>query len=89
MSGGGGGCLTSSVGPAGLQACDGNAVPSLRGVGEVEQAAAPVLHSSDRTVLQPSHNVSHREAPGAISWGALLRGQQPVLTLILQLELSC
>lgn len=87
MSGGGG--LTSSVGPAGLQARDGDAVSSLQGVGEVEEAAAPVLHPSDRTVLQARHDVSYREAPGAISWGALLGAQQRVLTLILQLELSC
>lgn len=84
-----GGGLTSSVGPAGLQARDGDAVSSLRGVGEVEEAAAPVLHPSDRTVLQPRHDVSNREAPGAISWGALLGAQQRLLTLIMQLELSC
>lgn len=72
--------LTSSVGPAGLQAGDGDAVASLRGVGEVEEAAAPVLHPSDRTVLQPRHDVSYREAPGAVGWGALLRGQRQIYT---------
>lgn len=61
------------MGPAGLQARYGDAVPGLRGVGEVEEAAAPVLHSCDRTVLQTRHDVSHREAPGTVSWGALLR----------------
>lgn len=71
------------MGPAGLQAGDGDAVARLWGVGEVEEAAAPVLHPSDRTVLQPGHDVSYREAPGTVGWGALLRGQQQIRTVIL------
>lgn len=71
------------MGPAGLQAGHGDAVARLRGVGEVEEAAAPVLHPSDRTVLQPGHDVSDREAAGAVGWGALLRGQRQIRTLIL------
>lgn len=75
--------LTSAVGPAGLQAGGGDAVARLRGVRQVEEAAAPVLHPSDGTVLQPGHDVSDREAPGPVGWGALLRGQGQIRTLIL------
>lgn len=71
------------MGPAGLQARHRDAVARLWGVGQVEEAAAPVLHPSDRTVLQPGHDVSDREAPGPVGWGALLRGQQQIYTLIL------
>lgn len=65
--------LTSTMGPAGLQAGDGDTVSSLRGVREVRQAAAPVLHSPDRTVLQPRHDVPDCQAPRTIGHRTLVR----------------
>ncbi|TNN38756.1 hypothetical protein EYF80_051068 [Liparis tanakae] len=63
--------LTPAVGPAGLQAGAGDAVPRLRGAGEARQAAAPVLHAAHGAVLQPRHDVAHREAAGAVGRRAL------------------
>lgn len=71
--------LTSSVGPAGLQAGDRDTVPGLWGVRQVKQAAAPVLHSPDRTVLQPRHYVPDWQTPGAISCRALLETHRQIL----------
>lgn len=66
--------LTPTVGPAGLQAGAGDAVPRLRGASEARQAAAPVLHARHGAVLQPGDDVAHREAAGAVGRGALGTG---------------
>lgn len=60
------GSLTSAVSPAGLQAGRQDAVPGLRHAGQLGQAAGPVLHSPDGTVLQLRHQVPDRQTPGPV-----------------------
>lgn len=59
--------LTSSMSPAGLKAGSWDTVSCLWCVGEVRQAAYPVLDSAHRTVLQPCHNVPDWQTPGSVS----------------------
>ena len=59
--------------PAGLQAGDRDTVSGLWRVREVRQAAAPVLHPPDGTVLQPCHDVSDGQTPRTVGRRALVQ----------------
>lgn len=63
--------LTSTVRPAGLKAGGGDAVPCLWCVGEMEDAAAPLLHTPHRTVLQRCDNVTDRQTTRPVCCRAL------------------
>lgn len=78
--------LTSPVGPAGLQAGHWDTVTRLWGVREVRQAAAPVLHPPDGTILQPRHDVSDWQTPLTVGRWALRQRQKILKTRILKIN---